>query len=103
MILHSFSLDLKFENFYLTNKSGMKWWEGKGVVKVTFHCVVSTEASINKHLKNSTVTVKKKKTEQNVKYRIYVQRFLTLFLLLKFKHIFVSNKIDLTNLRISYF
>jgi len=61
MILRSISLDLKFENFDLTNKSGKKWWEGKGVVKVMFHCVVSTEASIKKHLKNSTVTVNKKK------------------------------------------
>jgi hypothetical protein len=37
-----------------------------------FHCVVSTEASIKKHLKDFTVTLKKKKTEKNVKYRIFV-------------------------------
>ena len=72
MILHLISLDLKFKNFGLTNKSGKKWWEGKGVVKVMFHCVVSTEASLKKQLKNCTVTVKKKQTEKNVKYRIYV-------------------------------
>jgi hypothetical protein len=63
MILHLISLDLKFKNFGLTNKSGKKWWEGKGVMKVMFHCVVSTEASLKKQLKNCTVTVKKNQTE----------------------------------------